>query len=103
MGTLLQTTTNQGVTFPGGHLSDGYKKIKLPATRIVGSDMVDIAMRTHYVKGLLELDVTDARRTIKEKSSEGTRVSFTAWIIKCLAIASSEYPEVNSFRKGRSL
>lgn len=66
-------------------------------------DMVDIGRRGHYVSGLLQLDVTEARRIMAASKAAGTRVSFTAWIIKGLATVAGEFPEVNSFRKGRSL
>jgi len=87
----------------GGQLAEGYRKRKIPATRLVGMEMVDIGMRTHYVSGLLEVDVTEARRIVGDSKARGTRVSFTAWIIRCLAVAARDFPEVNAFRKGRNL
>ncbi len=51
---------------------------------------------------LLELDVTDARRRMYELKAQGQDVSFTGWIVKCLAQAVSEHPAMNSYRQGRS-
>ena len=79
-------------------MAEGYRKVKLPPTRLVA---MDIGMRKHYVKKLIELDVTDARRVVRDLSSAGAHISFTGWIIKCLAEAAFEFPEVHSLRKGR--
>jgi len=51
---------------------------------------------------ILELDVTEARRLMREARAHGRDVSFTGWIVKCLAQAACEHPEVNSYRLGRN-
>jgi pyruvate/2-oxoglutarate dehydrogenase complex dihydrolipoamide acyltransferase (E2) component len=61
-----------------------------------------IGEKAQYTAGFVEADVTEARRIIKESKSSGTYISFTAWLIKCLADAVKEYPEVNAYRKGRN-
>lgn len=58
--------------------------------------------KAHYVKGFLEIDVTEARRMIREAKSSGSYISFTGWLLKCLASAVKEFSEVNAYRKGRS-
>lgn len=51
--------------------------------------------------GLVEVDVTEARRRIREiAAGTGERISFTAFLIGCLARAVSEDPEVQAFRRG---
>lgn len=86
-----------------GDLAEGYRKTRLPATRLLAIETMNIGMKAHYVSGFLEVDVTEARRTIKEAKSRGTHISFTGWLIKCLASAVKEFPEANAFRKGRSV
>jgi pyruvate/2-oxoglutarate dehydrogenase complex dihydrolipoamide acyltransferase (E2) component len=49
---------------------------------------------------LLELDVTVARRLMREARVQGRDVSLTGWLVKCLAQAASEHPELNSYRQG---
>jgi pyruvate/2-oxoglutarate dehydrogenase complex dihydrolipoamide acyltransferase (E2) component len=61
-----------------------------------------LGVKAHYVKGLLEIDVTEARRIIKGTKSGGKYISFTAWLLKCLASAAKAFPEINAYRKGRS-
>jgi pyruvate/2-oxoglutarate dehydrogenase complex dihydrolipoamide acyltransferase (E2) component len=51
---------------------------------------------------LLEIDVTDARRRARAAKAAGKDVSFTGWIVKCVAQAVSEHKEFNSYRHGRS-
>ncbi len=84
-------------------MSDTYRKTRLPATRLLAIQTMNLGVKAHYVKGFLEIDVTEARRIIKEAKSSGTHISFTGWLLKCLASAVREFPEVNAFRKGRSV
>lgn len=49
---------------------------------------------------LLEIDVTNARKTInalKEKQD----ISFTGWIVKCVSVAAHEHKQVNAYRLGK--
>ncbi len=81
----------------------GYRKEKLPPTRQVAIDAAELGQRRHYVHGLVQPDVTRARAEIRRLREAGTRVSFTGWIMKCLADAAGQFPEVNALRKGRRL
>ena len=58
--------------------------------------------RKHSLNTLLEINVTEARKIIKELKKKGRDISFTAWIIKCVAQALSEYKELNAYRVGRN-
>jgi len=83
-------------------LAETYRKTRLPDTRLIAIEAMKRGVKAHYVCGFLEIDVTEARRRIKAAKSNGNHVSFTAWIVKCLASAVKEFPEVNAYRKGRS-
>jgi pyruvate/2-oxoglutarate dehydrogenase complex dihydrolipoamide acyltransferase (E2) component len=51
---------------------------------------------------LLEIDVTAARMAIHDrKTKTGQRISFTGWIVKCIAQAASEYKHIHALRKGK--
>ncbi len=55
------------------------------------------------VHGLIEADVTQARRLIREhKARSGERLSFTAFAIGCLARAVAENPRVQAYRDWRN-
>ena len=86
-------------------MTQGYRKTRLPATRLLTIQTMNMTTgkKAHYVSGFLEIDVTEARRIIREAKSSGTYISFTGWLLKCLASAMRDFPEVNAYRKGRSL
>jgi pyruvate/2-oxoglutarate dehydrogenase complex dihydrolipoamide acyltransferase (E2) component len=52
------------------------------------------------VYALLQIDVTDARETIKALKGKED-ISFTGWIIKCVGQAAHEHKQVNAYRLGR--
>jgi pyruvate/2-oxoglutarate dehydrogenase complex dihydrolipoamide acyltransferase (E2) component len=53
------------------------------------------------IHGLLEVDVTRARAFLREhKAKTGESMSFTAFLIACLAKAVDEYKAVQAFRQG---
>jgi pyruvate/2-oxoglutarate dehydrogenase complex dihydrolipoamide acyltransferase (E2) component len=55
------------------------------------------------IYGLIELDVTKARKFIPDhKEKTGETLSFTGWVIKCIAQAVSENAEVQGYRKGKN-
>lgn len=57
--------------------------------------------RKHVIHALVTVDVTDAKKKIKEIKSKGKDISFTAWIIKCLAHVMKEYKQFNALRHGK--
>ncbi|MFB6155828.1 MAG: 2-oxo acid dehydrogenase subunit E2 [Haloferacaceae archaeon] len=65
-------------------------------------DYMRMAGRRSNVHGLVEVDVTDARaqiRTIEEET--GTALSFTAFVVSCLAATLEEQPRVHRYRDWR--
>ncbi len=84
-------------------MAGAYRKTSLPATRLLTIATMNVGMKSHYVSGFLEIDVTEARRKTRESKGGGNPISFTGWIMKCVASAAKEFPEVNAYRKGRSL
>ena len=58
--------------------------------------------RSHSVHGLVEFDVTDARRMIREyRDRTGESLSFTAFMIACLGRAVAEHPMLHAYRDWR--
>ncbi|MFH1101843.1 MAG: 2-oxo acid dehydrogenase subunit E2 [Methanobacteriota archaeon] len=53
------------------------------------------------VHSLIELDVTSARERIRLQKENGCDISFTGWIIKCVAQAVHDHPSLNAYRQGR--
>jgi len=57
--------------------------------------------KKNVIHTVLEADVTDARRKIKEYKNKGLDISFTAWFIKCFVETMKEEKLFNSIRHGR--
>jgi len=58
--------------------------------------------RTHSIHAIIEVDVTKARKIIRNcKQDEKKDISFTGWLVKCIAQAVSEHKEINTYRLGK--
>ena len=80
----------------------GFQVLPFPAMRETVVDVLRAAARKHMVHLLLEVDVTAARRFLREyKARAGESLSFTALIVKCLAQAVVENKLLNAYRQGR--
>ena len=56
----------------------------------------------HRIYGLVEIDVTEARKFISENEAKtGEKLSFTGWVIKCVGQAVGEHSEVQAMKKGK--
>jgi hypothetical protein len=63
---------------------------------------LDLGGPAHRMCGLLEVDVTVARRRIaEEKARTGEALSFTGFLVACLGRAVDENKGVQAYRKGR--
>lgn len=81
-----------------------YRMIPLSPQRRLTSDLLQVAHGKHVIHGLLEIDVTRARRLIHELSANtGETLSFTGFVIAAVARAVSENPSLNAVRKGKQL
>lgn len=75
-----------------------------PQQQLTG-DYMRMAGHRSNVHGLVEIDVTDAREQIRLIEDEtGTELSFTAFIVFCLATTVADQPHVHRYRdwRGRS-
>jgi pyruvate/2-oxoglutarate dehydrogenase complex dihydrolipoamide acyltransferase (E2) component len=81
-----------------------YHKRKFSVNRQILADYNAVASKNYRVQGLIEADVTDALKIIKDvEQKEGYKLSFTAWIAKCLGEAVSEDMRLNSYRRRRKI
>lgn len=63
---------------------------------------LSVAQRKHLIHGLIEADVTEARTLLREyQAATGTALSFTAFIIACVARATDEQKTIQVYRMGR--
>ena len=83
--------------------SKGYKVVRFPAARKVIIDAGRLGSRRHIIHGLLELDVTRPREFIRRhKAQTGESLSFTAFIVICLARAIETEPALQAYRNWRN-
>jgi len=79
-----------------------YQEIEFPRIREGAIDLLREAQRKHMIHALMEIDVTDARRRIREhKAQTGETLSFTAFIAACLARAVDEDKAMHAYRRGK--
>jgi pyruvate/2-oxoglutarate dehydrogenase complex dihydrolipoamide acyltransferase (E2) component len=69
-------------------------EIPYPSSRQLTFDVGRIGLGKHHVKALLEVDVTEARRIIKQNRHSGNKISFTAWLIKSIADCVALHPPI---------
>jgi pyruvate/2-oxoglutarate dehydrogenase complex dihydrolipoamide acyltransferase (E2) component len=73
----------------------GYTVAPFPKNRRSAIDAGRLGRDRHTVHGLAELDVTEARRFMgKYEAQNGERLSFTAFVVACLARAAGEHKGV---------
>ena len=83
-------------------ISDKYEKIPFPKNRELIIDVVELGLLKHHVKGFFEVDVTAARKHIKDYYEKtGNKISFTSWIVKCISQSVHENKQVHAIRKGK--
>jgi len=77
-----------------------YKVKTYPVSRRITSELFNQALKHHVVHGLLDIDVTVVRDIIRRREEQGEQVSFTGYILFCLAKAIKENEVFNAMRKG---
>jgi pyruvate/2-oxoglutarate dehydrogenase complex dihydrolipoamide acyltransferase (E2) component len=79
-----------------------YHVVELTPGRRAWINAMDLSGPTHWMYGLLEVDVTVAQQFIAErKARTGEALSFTGFLVFCLARAVDENREVQAYLKGR--
>jgi pyruvate/2-oxoglutarate dehydrogenase complex dihydrolipoamide acyltransferase (E2) component len=79
-----------------------YRVVDLPAARRDTPNFLDLIWWKHWIYGLLEVDVTVVRQFIAEhKAQTGEALSFTGYLVFCLARAVDEDKSVQAYLKGR--
>jgi len=77
-------------------------KIGYPSSRQLTFDLGKMGLGKHHVKALLEVDVTDARRLIRQNRSAGNKISFFAWLLKVIADCVALHPPIAGINRVQS-
>ncbi len=74
----------------------------LPANSEWARELCEQGLKKHYIKALIELDVTKARAYVRNyRKEKGINLSFFAWLVKCIAEAVDRNRAVHACRYGR--
>ncbi len=74
---------------------------KFSSSRQFTIDIGKLGMKKHHVKALVQVDVTQSRKKIRQMRKEkGNVLSFTSWLLTCIGRAVEEHPAVHALRKG---
>jgi len=79
------------------HQSTIYSYKGIPRSRIATFDTFSIGLLKHHVSALLEFDVTDSRKKLRELRKSGVNISFNAWLIKVISIVLMQHKEAAAF------
>jgi pyruvate/2-oxoglutarate dehydrogenase complex dihydrolipoamide acyltransferase (E2) component len=83
------------------HKIGPYQIVDLPPGRRIWVNTLDLSWPAHTMYGLLEVDVTVARKFIAEhKARTGETLSFAGFLTFCLARAVDEDKSIQAYRKG---
>jgi pyruvate/2-oxoglutarate dehydrogenase complex dihydrolipoamide acyltransferase (E2) component len=81
-----------------------FHKIPFSPNRQMVAASSAASRRYNTIHSLLEIDVTEPRRLIRIYEEQTSRdLSFTGYLVRCLAETIKDFPEFNAFRKGKSL
>jgi len=70
---------------------------KFPQSRIATFDIFSIGLLKHHVSALLEFDVTESRKGLRELRKRGIQISFNGWIIKVISNILQNHPEASAY------
>jgi pyruvate/2-oxoglutarate dehydrogenase complex dihydrolipoamide acyltransferase (E2) component len=79
-----------------------FQVVSIPVQRRFSLDAGRMGRNRHIIYGLAEIDVTVARRFIRgHEAATGEKLSFTAYIVYCLAKAIDRHKEIHAYRNWR--
>ena len=82
----------------------GYRLVPFSFNRRMAAASAAVCSEKTSIHFITEVDVDTPRRLIREhRERTGERLSFTAYIVACLARAIAEHPSLNSIRRGGKL
>jgi pyruvate/2-oxoglutarate dehydrogenase complex dihydrolipoamide acyltransferase (E2) component len=75
--------------------SHSYQNI--PRSRIATFDVYSVGLSRHHISAVLEFDVTESRRRLRELRRSGIHVSFNAWLIKTISMVLHHHKEAAAY------
>jgi pyruvate/2-oxoglutarate dehydrogenase complex dihydrolipoamide acyltransferase (E2) component len=82
----------------------GYRVVPFSINRQMVAASTSVGREQSNIHAIIEVDIAKPRQFMREiRKRKGENPSLTAYVTTCLAKVVSEYPDFNSFRKGRNL
>jgi len=78
-------------------MTHNYHFRNIVRSRIATFDVFDAGLRKHHISALLEFDVTESRKKLRELRREGISVSFNAWLVKAIGTVIGKHPEAAAY------
>ena len=78
-------------------MTDKYRYKKIPRSRIATFDVFSFGLIKHHVSAMLEFDVTESRKKLRDLRKNGDKVTFNAWIIKVISSVLLKHPEASGY------
>jgi pyruvate/2-oxoglutarate dehydrogenase complex dihydrolipoamide acyltransferase (E2) component len=78
-------------------MNPDYRYQEIVRSRIATFDIFDAGLKKHHINALLEFDVTESRRKLRELRKKGTAVSFNAWLIRVIGSVLEKHPEAAAY------
>ena len=75
--------------------------LKFPKSRIATLDIGAVGKMKHHIPALLEVDITVARKKIREIRRTGKNLSLTSWLVRVIGLSLKEYEEVSAYLSGK--
>jgi len=80
-----------------------YRIHKFPDSRIASIDICEVGKQKHHVTGLVEFDVTESRKKIREyNKTHQHKISFNAWLISVIGSTIKKYETAGSYLIGKN-
>jgi len=82
----------------------GYKSLPLGFNRQAVIASASVTREKNTIHSFTEVDITEPRRLMRDHFERtGEKLSLTAYVVTCLAQIIKEYPQLNSFIRGKKL
>jgi pyruvate/2-oxoglutarate dehydrogenase complex dihydrolipoamide acyltransferase (E2) component len=78
--------------------SNSSRILTFPPSRQFTFDIGKLGAQKHYVRGLVEVDITEALHKIKESRGSGNKVTLASWLAKVTALTVLDHPPLNGVR-----
>ncbi len=83
-------------------MAGSYYFKRIPRSRIATFDVFSVGLLKHHVAAMLEFDVTESRKKLRDLRKNGVNITFNSWLITAVSRILEMHPEATAFLKGKS-